>query len=184
MPTRRHNQNTLVLGQWNVLCDVCGFKFKSGDVQKRWDGLYVCKDDYEVRHPSDFFKGTKDDQRVPFNRPDTCSDTAYTDVGGNSVTPNCDIDTYGDESATITWGTQSSVLIWNTTLTADRTFTFAGSPNEGDRWIIYRNATTPGAFTLADSGGLQIIPASINAVVTYNYNGSAWTLFDYTTLGL
>lgn len=48
--------NYLVMGQWNIICDVCGVKFKSGQVQKRWDGFLVCKDDWEPRHPMDFFR--------------------------------------------------------------------------------------------------------------------------------
>lgn len=38
-------------GQWNVICDSCGFEFKSSELQKRWDGLMVCADDFEHDHP-------------------------------------------------------------------------------------------------------------------------------------
>ena len=71
MATRTKDQNTLAEGSWNVICDVCGFKFKACDVKKRWDGFYVCKEDFEQRHPSDFEKGFPDDQSVPYTRPDT-----------------------------------------------------------------------------------------------------------------
>ena len=73
MPTRSYNQNTLYNGQWNVICDVCGFKFKSNDIHDRWDGLQVCRDDWEARHPMDFQRGFKDDQSVPYTRPDGTS---------------------------------------------------------------------------------------------------------------
>ena len=72
----------LALGQWNVICDVCGFKFKSGQIQKRWDGLYVCPKDYEPRHPQDFLRGIPDDQSVAFTRPEA-TDTFLAD---NEVT--------------------------------------------------------------------------------------------------
>ena len=86
MPARKYNQNTYHHGQWNVSCDVCGFKFKSGDIKKRWDGLYVCKDDFEQRHPSDFMKGFRDDPSVPYTRPDGI-ETGGTDIGGNPFPP-------------------------------------------------------------------------------------------------
>lgn len=56
-------------GQWVAQCDICDEKFHSSDLKKRWDGLYVCKLDYEVRHPMDFQKGIKDDPSVPWTRP-------------------------------------------------------------------------------------------------------------------
>lgn len=38
-------------GQWRVICDVCGFKFHSNDLRKRWDNLMVCEKDWELKHP-------------------------------------------------------------------------------------------------------------------------------------
>lgn len=43
-------------GKWNIICDVCGFKFKSDEVRRRWDGLIVCKDDFEHDHPQKFIR--------------------------------------------------------------------------------------------------------------------------------
>ena len=89
MTTRKFNQNTLELGQWNVLCDVCGMKFKSGDIKKRWDGLRVCAEDWEPRHPMDFFRGRKDDQGVAYSRTDGSgadgSGATGTDIEGNPI---------------------------------------------------------------------------------------------------
>lgn len=45
-----------ISGSWNVICDVCGRKYKNTDVRKRWDGLIVCAKDFEHRHVADFFK--------------------------------------------------------------------------------------------------------------------------------
>lgn len=59
---------------WNAICDRCGFKFKATDLKQTWDGLMVCQDDWEPRHPQDFVRGVTDDQHVPWNRdegPDT-----------------------------------------------------------------------------------------------------------------
>jgi len=57
-------------GSWKGICDVCGFLYKSDDLKKRWDGLYVCHDDWEVRHPMDFQRGIKDDPSVAWTRPE------------------------------------------------------------------------------------------------------------------
>lgn len=42
-------------GNWKVVCDVCGFWFPSSDVKQRWDGLIVCHEDWETRHPQTLY---------------------------------------------------------------------------------------------------------------------------------
>ena len=64
-------QNYLKLGDWNAICDVCGFKYKASTMLKRWDNLMVCKKDYEVRHPQDFIRGIADNPSVSWSRPET-----------------------------------------------------------------------------------------------------------------
>lgn len=63
-------------GSWNVHCDVCGFKFKSDQVMKRWDGLMVCENDFEHDHPQKFLRVREDRQSVPFVRKQ--ADDTYT----------------------------------------------------------------------------------------------------------
>jgi hypothetical protein len=36
---------------WWCVCDVCGFRYHADEIQQRWDGLMVCKQDMEQRHP-------------------------------------------------------------------------------------------------------------------------------------
>lgn len=55
-------------GSWNVHCDVCGFKFKSTEIKKRWDGLMVCHEDFELDHPQKYLRVKEDKQTVPFVR--------------------------------------------------------------------------------------------------------------------
>lgn len=52
-----------------VICDVCGFKYRASATRKRWDGLRVCRADYEERHPQDRVRGRKDVQAVHDPRP-------------------------------------------------------------------------------------------------------------------
>ena len=55
-------------GDWNAVCDVCGFEFKASQLRKRWDGYRVCSKDWEQRHPQDFLRGKPERNRVPWAR--------------------------------------------------------------------------------------------------------------------
>jgi hypothetical protein len=57
-------------GSYNMLCDLCGRKFKARELRKQWDGLMVCADDYSARHPQDMVRGIPDRQAVPVARPE------------------------------------------------------------------------------------------------------------------
>jgi hypothetical protein len=57
-------------GQYNTICDICGFKYKNGDLRKRWDGLMVCPNDWNPRQPQDFVRGIADPQPPPWTRPE------------------------------------------------------------------------------------------------------------------
>lgn len=67
-------------GVYQAICDVCGFKFRADQLTKRWDGLMVCHEDFEVRHPQDFIKIRPDQTRLPWTRPEPTDVTAYTDL--------------------------------------------------------------------------------------------------------
>lgn len=41
-------------GNYHLICDECGFKFRRKEMRLRWDNLWVCKDDWETRQPQDF----------------------------------------------------------------------------------------------------------------------------------
>ena len=57
-------------GAWNAICDVCGFKFKSDQLRKRWDGFMVCAPDWESRHPADFLPPPATPRVLPWTRPE------------------------------------------------------------------------------------------------------------------
>jgi len=63
------NADYYAKGEWNFYCDICGAKNKSSRAQKTWDNHYVCVHHKEVRNPQDFLRGVKDDQSVPWSRP-------------------------------------------------------------------------------------------------------------------
>lgn len=68
-------KNHLILGDWNALCDSCGRKFKASSLQKRWDGLIVCSEDWEQRHPQDLLRVQREQISVPWSRPYPAQDT-------------------------------------------------------------------------------------------------------------
>ena len=38
-------------GDWYAFCQVCGRRFFGSTLHTRWDGLYVCTDDFEPKNP-------------------------------------------------------------------------------------------------------------------------------------
>jgi len=62
---------TYIPGDFWRICDRCGRRFRQSETLKTWDGLWVCKNDWEPRHPQDFVTGREDKQSVPEPRPET-----------------------------------------------------------------------------------------------------------------
>jgi hypothetical protein len=61
-------------GDWNAICDRCGFKFKASELREEWTGLRVCEKDFELRHPLDFLRAKTDKISVPWVRMEAPSD--------------------------------------------------------------------------------------------------------------
>lgn len=40
------------MSRWYLLCDSCGRKITNTEARKRWDGMIVCPNDWEPKHPS------------------------------------------------------------------------------------------------------------------------------------
>jgi hypothetical protein len=64
-------------GFYNAVCDVCGFNFKSDELRQRWDGLMVCRNDFELRNPQDLIRIPTEDTSVPWSRPPIIPSTYY-----------------------------------------------------------------------------------------------------------
>lgn len=65
-------------GQWNIICDVCGKRYKIGQVRKRWDGLIVCDQDFEQDHPQKYLRVRETGQAVPVIRDEPLDVFAFT----------------------------------------------------------------------------------------------------------
>lgn len=64
------SKNYFKSGTWNCFCQVCGKQIKSDEILRRWDGVYVCKEDYETRHILDFLRPVTEQGSVPFIVPE------------------------------------------------------------------------------------------------------------------
>lgn len=62
--------DNFILGDFNTICDVCGWKFKGSQLRKRWDGAMVCSKDYEPQHPQDKIKIRGERNNVKDARPE------------------------------------------------------------------------------------------------------------------
>lgn len=70
-------------GQYDAICDVCGFSFKSGKLKKRYDGMMVCAEDWEARHPLERTVSIRSPATLPWTRPEP----ADTFIEANFCTP-------------------------------------------------------------------------------------------------
>jgi len=72
-------------GDWNVICDQCGFKKKRSECRFTWEGLLVCADTcWEPRHQQDFVRAKPDRTRVSVSRPDTQTLQRSTTLGSTA----------------------------------------------------------------------------------------------------
>lgn len=84
--------NYFAPGDWNAVCARCGNRRKASSLVKTWDGLYVCAEHWEPRHPQDFVKAVAE-RSVPSwgqPRPETvnvivCSPTGVVAVADYAV---------------------------------------------------------------------------------------------------
>lgn len=61
-------------GDFYRICARTGFKVLARDTVKEWTGQCVRRESYEARHPQDFLRARKDDQRVRDPRPEPADD--------------------------------------------------------------------------------------------------------------
>ena len=52
------------------ICDMSGFDFPRGQAVKNWDGAMVHRRFADVRNPQDFVTGRRDNEALPWSRPE------------------------------------------------------------------------------------------------------------------
>ena len=77
--------DTFKSGDWNAICDSCGFKFKASKLRKRWDGFMVCPADWNIRHPLDMAKAPAPQEPVPWTRPEPANTFVTVDYISESI---------------------------------------------------------------------------------------------------
>jgi hypothetical protein len=82
-------RNYLVLGDWNAVCDRCGFRHKASALRKEWTGLMVCDRCWEPKHPQLMIRVPEEHSSVPWSRPEPTDvfinhygEILYTEAGG------------------------------------------------------------------------------------------------------
>jgi hypothetical protein len=68
----------LRLGDFNAICYQCGFKRKASEMEKNWQGYYVCPEHNEPRQTQDFVRAIPDVQTTPWAQPDPLTVYTYT----------------------------------------------------------------------------------------------------------
>ena len=74
-----------------VTCQVCGFDLYASESIYRWDGLLVCPDDNEPRHPQDFVRARQDKIAADVTNTDSTDvviEVTYSDQGADSSIPS------------------------------------------------------------------------------------------------
>lgn len=62
--------NYYVHGDWNAICDRCGFQYKASALKEEWTGHVVCKHCWEPRHPQTLLRVKEDNPNTPWARPE------------------------------------------------------------------------------------------------------------------
>ena len=128
----------LLLGDFNAQCYQCGFKRKASQMEKNWQGYYVCPEHNEPRQTQDFVRAIPDHQTPPWTQPWPATIYTYTkaQVGiGDGIT------------TTFQFGSG----LGNTAVTYFITIVYLnGSPASGISWV---NATGIITFSIAPPKG-------------------------------
>lgn len=71
-------------GDWNVIDDATGRKYKRSECETQWNGLLVRKESWEARHPQDRIRSIPDHQAVPAGETNPPGEDYF--LGDNEVT--------------------------------------------------------------------------------------------------
>lgn len=152
---------------WST-CSVCGFDYRAFEFRRRWDGLMVCRDDWEPRHPQEFLRARPEDTRPRVvSGPKDVFDLMPNYPGCVTITsPEDGSVAAGSTSMTITWLAEPRATFYHVRVfplgapmtepytTADLTYPVAGL-TPGVEYMVMVNAGNEngvGSTGLATSG--------------------------------
>lgn len=58
------------IGDYKAVGDRTGFRVYGSECRMQWDGIFVRKKSWEIRHPQDFIKARPEHLAVPIPRPE------------------------------------------------------------------------------------------------------------------
>lgn len=150
-----------VKGDWNAICDICGFEYKASKLKENWKGQRVCEKDFETKHPQMFVRPKQEKGSSDWARP----------PGSTEVWTVADL--LGPLVATIVFSDLRSTSVdataGNMTLTlptASTRFIY------GNRYQVVRVDTSANTVTV---NGLSVGPNQTIEFITNN--GTSWSLF-------
>lgn len=120
-------------GDWNVVTDCCGITRKFSQCVRQWDGLIVCPEHHDPRHPLDFVKSTHDDQRVPIARSQLSPSNASYIIDTEGTVDTTNVITNGTFSLATGWVAQSGWSIGGGKATCYGT--------QSDTTLLFRDAS-------------------------------------------
>lgn len=150
-------------GQWNAICDRCGFEYKSSQLRKTWDGLMVCNKDWEQRNAQEFVRGVSDQQAPSWTRPEPKDGLVQI---GYSATISIDASSGSDFNIGILTGNTTIASPSNPTTSQVISISFT-QDGIGNRTVIW-NAVFTGV-TLSSSG-----KKNETATEVFRYTGTNW----------
>jgi len=103
----KERQHHYIPGDYLMSCDECGVVFRHSELRQRWDKLWVCKNDFEVKHPQESVRAKADTIRPPVIRSEQISQGNMTNIypttiGTGWTVSGCVYDTDGTASS-IVW---------------------------------------------------------------------------------
>ena len=149
-----------VKGDWNAICDICGFQFKASDLKENWKGQKVCDKDFEGQHPQMFVRPKIEKITTPWARPPGSTEVW---TGADYVGPLTTTITFDARRiATVDASAGNCVL----TLPAASTEYLYGDTYKVERVDNSANTTTV--------NGQSVGP---NEAIIFKSNGSSWSVF-------
>jgi hypothetical protein len=135
--------------EYNGICDICGFKKKNYELRKRWDGYWVCNEDWESRHILDFYRTKNDTHTLPITRSDPVITTQYEYRRNNAIQTE-------DFTATSNWTVNQGTVTTQS--------------------IVNPNGVLQACSKLSETVGPAVTAwINNNNVATFNRNNAPWT---------
>jgi hypothetical protein len=149
-----------VKGDWNAVCDICGFDFKASELKENWKKQRVCVKDFEGKHPQMFVRSKEEKISTDWARVPSSSEVFTT------------ADYIGPIVTTITFSALRRATVDATA--GNCTLTLPSAATEflyGNRYQVVRVDNSANTVSV---NGLSV--GSFESII-FQSNGLTWSLF-------